>query len=691
MRSALPVVCLCLVLPSAYAEDPPPLRPPAVPLVTHDPYLSVWSFGDTLTESWTRHWTGANQALCGIVRIDGKPWRFLGPEPREAPAMKQTRLSLTPTRTDCFFEAAGVELALSFLSPLLPTDLDVLSRPVTYITFTLRSTDGGEHEAVVYLDASAEWAVNTPDQAVNASRYQLGATTVLRFGTADQPVLRRAGDGVRIDWGYFYLAAPGDGPASSVIAPHTAARNLFVERGALPDSDDMRFPRAACDNWPVLAFTLNAGKVAAEPVRRRLLIAYDDLYSIEFLHRRLRPYWRRAGMEIDELLWAADRDYTKLRERCAAFDDELLADLRQVGGEAYARIAALAYRQCMAAHKLAADFDGTPLMFPKENFSNGCISTVDVFYPSAPMFLLLSPRLMQAQLQPVMEYARSPRWKFPFAPHDLGTYPLANGQVYGGGERSVEGQMPVEESANMILLAAALAQAQGRPDFANRYAAQLRKWAEYLDDKGFDPEHQLCTDDFAGPLAHNTNLSLKAILALGAWAQLCERTKRGEEAQTYRRIAEELAARWVKEAADGDHYRLAFDKPGTWSQKYNLAWDGVLGLKLFPPDVARSEIAYYLSKQNAFGLPLDNRETYTKLDWIFWTATLAADKPEFERFVDPVYRFVNESPSRVPLTDWYSTLDARQVGFQARSVVGGVFMPMLKDPATREKWQKRAK
>lgn len=324
----------------------------------------------------------------------------------------------------------------------------------------------------------------------------------------------------------------------------------------------------------------------------------------------------------------------------------------------------------IAAHKLVTDKEGTLLFLSKENFSNGSIGTVDITYPSAPLFLVYNTDLLKGMMNPIFYYSESGQWKKPFPAHDVGTYPVANGQTYGG-------DMPVEESGNMLVLATAIAIVDGNADYAAQHWEVLTTWANYLLKEGLDPKNQLCTDDFAGHFAHNTNLSIKAIMGVAGYGKLAEMLGKADIARQYTEVAREMAAKWVKMANDGDHYRLTFDKPGTWSQKYNLVWDRLLGLNIFPKEVAATEMAYYKTKQNKYGLPLDNREDYTKSDWILWSACLTGSMEDFNALMVPVWNYANETTSRVPLSDWHFTSDGTQRGFQARSVVGGYFMKML--------------
>ncbi|WP_375446354.1 glutaminase domain-containing protein [uncultured Fibrella sp.] len=815
------------------------LNPPATPLITVDPYTSIWSFGDQLHQQPTRHWTGRPHALNGLLRVDGQVYRFMGNptfvgntvvqagrrtpyEARyrtDAPGTNawmqpgfddsqwqtgqapfgsrptdrtpwtsqhiwvrrevmldrvpkgrllvsaaytdnyelfingervagasgvapnydlttvdrpiaellrpgrnviafhsqnlagpgfvdlsllqertmdfktatQTGKQLSATQSAYSFDAGGVELTVTFMAPLLLNNLDVLSRPVQYITYRVRSKDGQPHTVELYQDAASDIAVDHPGQPVTWRRGRTesgrsGQRPVLnwmRVGTAGQPVLGTKGDNVRIDWGYLYVAAPVSDEAAQHATSHrigtlAGSVNQFEREGMVSDIRVGGRPNMITDSAVVLATSFNFGTVTKKATERHLLIGYDDVKSIEYVGKPLNAWWRRYGnTTIEQALQDAETDYPTLRTTCDAFDKELYGDAVKAGGSTYADLCVLAYRQAISAHKLVAGSASgggaaQPLFFSKENFSNGSIGTVDVTYPSAPLFLKYNPTLLKGMMEPIFEYSESGRWTKPFAAHDVGTYPIANGQTY-------HEDMPVEECGNMLILSAALAHVEGNANYARRHWSVLTTWVTYLREHGFDPTNQLCTDDFAGHLARNANLSIKAIMGIASYGYLAGKLGDRFTEATYLTLARDLAGRWMALAKDpaDDHYMLAFEAPGTWSQKYNLVWDKLLGLNIFPKQVAEQELAFYLTKQQPFGLPLDSRRTYTKSDWIVWTATLA-DKPEdFEALIRPILRFATESPDRVPLNDWHETTNGYKVGFQARSVVGGYFIKML--------------
>jgi hypothetical protein len=664
----------------------PQFRPPSVPLITHDPYFSIWSPSDRLTDMETVHWTGAKNPLNSMIRIDGKTYRLMGSSPSYVEPMKQLSLKVLPTNTVYTFTGAGVKVSMTFTSPLLVKDIEVLSRPVTYISWKVESVDTKAHDIQVYFACGAELSVNKTDQEIGWEQPDIKGLKTTRIGTLEQKYLNKPGDNVRIDWGYIYLSVPESQRPSISVAQRNSLADSFVKTGGLPESENSSGQKKANAGSISMASAWDLGKKGTAPYTVWAMVAYDDIYSIRYFESDLRAWWRRSGLTFDKLLMTASNDHDRLIMTCNSFDRELMADLNTAGGEKYAQMCALVYRQCIAAHKLVADNKGNPLFFPKENFSNGCIGTVDVIYPFSPFALFFSPVLTKAMLRPVLEYSSSSRWKFPFAPHDLGQYPYATGQVYGGGENDESDQMPVEETGNMLIMLAALAKVEGNADFSKQYWPVIEKWADYIISKGFDPENQLCTDDFAGHLAHNVNLSAKAIIALRSYSMLCDMNGYKEKAAASLGKAVTLAKEWINLATEGNHTLLAYDQKSTWSQKYNLVWDKLLGFNLFPKEVLDREINFYKTKIAEFGLPLDNRERYSKNDWITWSATLAENKNDFRLIFDPVYHYADKTPNRVPLSDWYIVDNAQMVGFQARSVVGGYYIKMLDNKELWKKW-----
>jgi hypothetical protein len=788
-------------------------KAPAYPLITHDPYFSIWSTTDELTASPTKHWTGADHSLIGMIKVDGEIYRFLGnvgkvyktiipagdevnyeaayteTQPAEswintgfddsqwkkgiAPfgdnesvvktkwltkniwvrrkftindlninnlflklshdddvevyingesvykrvgwtnkyiyvpisddvkskikkgenilaihvinnvggamldagiveepkvtmsnsiqTAKQNRLQLNATQTAYDFTCGKVNLSLTFTSPLLINNLTILARPVSYISAKVKSTDGKMHDVQLYFGASTDIAANTPTQAIIARQYAANGLSILKAGTKEQPVLQKKGDDLRIDWGYMYVAVPSNKSVKQSITEDGDISNIFM-----PAANNV-----TAGKHLLLNTVMNLGKVGTAVKEQLILMGYDDLYSIQYFKINLRPWWNQNGTtKFEQQLSQAATDYKTTIKKCEAINKMIYADAFKAGGESYAKLCELAYRQSIAAHKLVKSPQGEILFLSKENFSNGSINTVDVTYPSSPLFLAYNPQLFEGMLNGIFYYSESGKWAKPFPSHDLGTYPLANGQTYGE-------DMPVEECGNMMVLTAAICKAEGNILFAKKHWKTLAIWADYLNKEGLDPALQLCTDDFAGHLARNANLSMKAIVALGGYVQMAEKAGEQQTAAKYRSITKGMVKKWMVMAADGDHYSLTFNDKGTWSQKYNLVWDKVLNMHLFPKEVYDAEVEYYLTKQNDFGLPLDSRKTYTKSDWVIWTSVLAGNQKDFHALADPIYKYATETTSRVPISDWHETTDGKMVGFQARSVVGGYFMKVL--------------
>lgn len=583
----------------------------------------------------------------------------------------QKSVDVLPTQTYYTFTCGPVELDVVFTAPMLIDDLDLISTPINYISYQATSTDKKNHDVQVYIETTPQLTINEMTQPTRAQVIKKNGISYVQAGSIDQPITGRKGDLICIDWGYAYLAGNNGANTSVSLGDYVDMKAVFASKGELMPGQNEVVTRNA-DEMPAMAYSEDLGNVSSTGKSGFMMIGYDDVYSIEYMYERRMAYWKHDGkVSIFDAFERAKQNYQNVMERCRDFDAMIMKDAEKAGGKKYAEICAASYCQVMAAHKLFTDKEGNLMFFSKENNSNGCINTVDLTYPSAPLFLAYNPDLQKAMMTSIFEYSATGRWNKPFPAHDLGTYPIANGQVYGG-------DMPIEEGGNMVILAAAIAKAEGNANYAKKYWDLLTIWTDYLVEYGQDPENQLCTDDFAGHWAHNANLSVKAIMGVAGYSEMAKMLGLNNVADEYAEKAKKMAQKWMEMAGENDHYRLAFDRANTWSQKYNMVWDKMWGLNIFP-GVIDKEINYYLTKQNAFGLPLDSRKEYTKSDWIMWTAAMASDMETFQKFVDPLYKYINETPSRVPISDWHHTDSGEWVGFRARSVIGGYWMKVLMD------------
>ena len=293
-------------------------RLPAIPLIVNDPYFSIWMPGDALNAAAAVHWTGVPKQLRGALVVDGAEYCYLGKTSRRN--METVSLRVTPTRTESVLRGGGVELTVAFWSPALPSDLDALSTPVTFVDFSLRSADGKAHQTELRLFADETLCYDGQAAKPTAGdTYVREGLNIGYIGQVQQHVLGNCGDHVTIDWGYLYMAS---------------AQTVKLAGG--------------------LAMAASAAVSPEAPFACYALLGYDDIAAINYFGAPCRAWYQREGRTLVDALCDFSRRHDELLAACRAMDEEVLSEAREIGGEDYALIAAAAWRHTFAAHKLIA-------------------------------------------------------------------------------------------------------------------------------------------------------------------------------------------------------------------------------------------------------------------------------------------------------------------------------------------------
>ena len=259
-------------------------------------------------------------------------------------------------------------------------------------------------------------------------------------------------------WGTAVWATPSAGVRWQTGAD-TIVRGVFLAGNPLANTLDTNQPRAISNNWPVFAYEANLGMLGGVPSTPRLYAIGNVRQPVaSYLTTNLPALWQTYWGSWQSMLADAFAD-TGMVARADALDEKVTKAAVTAGGAHYAALCALALRQAFGGVELA-NTGADPWLFLKEISSDGNMQTVDVIYPSMPAFLYVNPMLVRYLLTPILVYAESGNWTQDFAEHDLASsYPNATGHNDGGGEN-----MPVEESANMVIMTAAYLAAANNAD-----------------------------------------------------------------------------------------------------------------------------------------------------------------------------------------------------------------------------------
>lgn len=654
----------------------------AYPLFIKDPYFSIYSNGDILTESDTIFWTGAKKELLGLVKIDNKIYSFLGKS--EFEKLEQINVELETFKTIYTFKKDDFILKVEFVSPLTLNDLKLLSCPICYMHYDFVCSN--KHDFEIYLLMNEKWCYNEGNNdkhQIIGNEFKFRKYNVAKFGLRRQLYLSQSNDEFLSDWGYFYLAGEN---AHFFGKKHLKTYLLNDDFMPKFDGED-KYISASNKSY-----------------QGNILIGHDDVVAIQYFDDFLKTYYFEDGKNIFDAIRYVYYNIPSIENKMKRMDDKIKKLADKVSPHYYLLCCA-SYRQSIGGHKLVQKRNGDLLFLSKECGSNGCIGTVDVSYPSLPLYLMFSPILVKGMMVPILDFASKPIWKYDFAPHDVGRYPLVVGQVYGNKEERIkynsekdfgvetypvfanypfkddiyykDKQMPVEESGDMLIMAYSYYKETKELDFIKKNYEIFNKWANYLSKKGLIPDNQLCTDDFAGHLDKNINLSIKACIALKAFAKLSKILNNQENELKYNKIVKSFTKYIESYSSKRGFLPLTYqENDNRFSLKYNFAMDKFLKFNLFSQEIINHEINLYLTKVNEFGIPLDERKDYSKTDWQLWVASFVSDELK-NKIIDGIVNYMKNGVNRTPFPDWYETKTGLSYSMKNRTVQGGIFFPLL--------------
>ncbi|KAL4241900.1 Glutaminase GtaA [Abortiporus biennis] len=676
-----------------------PFNPDSVPLAVRSPYLSCWlgqGNGTALNAGWPKFWTGSILGWAGYVTVDGTPYNFLGTPSVPSTIAKlavQKSLKFTSTQSTFVMTAGPVDLTVNFLSPVEPTDLIKQSFPFSYLSLSAASNDGGSHKVQVYTDISAEWITGNNSLTANWTTSTGDGVVTHQVQLANQCPFTEVSD--HIQQGSAFYSTQSTTGLTFQTGEDIVVRAQFINNSVLLNTQDSQF-RAVSDKWPVFALARDLGAVSSSSPSSEVVFsvghtrdpAVQYIIANGVIQERSSLFWSHFN-SIDDAISSFLSDYPSALSRANAFDEKVSKDASAISPD-YASIVALSIRQGFAATEITVSKDAEGMfnnsdvmMFLKEISSDGNINTVDVIFPSWPLFLYTNPTLGKQLLLPIFEYQATGQYPNAWSVHDIGmNYPKALGHNDGKDK-----PMPLEECGNMLIMALSYTQRTNDTSLIKTYFNLLDQWAEILVTETLIPADQFSTDVFAGTLANQTNLAIKGIIGIKAMAVIAEIVGDQAKSSNYSSIATSYVQQWetLATSSGGEHLTLSYGNDTSWGLSYNLLGDKLLGTNLFPSSIYDMQTKWYSGVGNILGVALDTRHTYTSSAWEIWTAGIVSSTAVRDYFISAVKLHISDGLSSVPQGDWYDTVSGNTMPpFAARPVVGGHLALLLVQPPNNQ-------
>ncbi|GJE95220.1 DUF5127 and DUF4965 domain-containing protein [Phanerochaete sordida] len=335
--------------------------------------------------------------------------------------------------------AGPIDVNVTYLSPIEPTDPVKQSFPISYVSLTAASNDGQPHAVQVYLDITGEWL--SGDRSSPMYWNTTTGPVILHEAllVEPQPLAEKGRQAQDATLYFGALSTEHNTTWQADLAPATRAQ--FKIEGHLTNQSN-RGPMAInANSFEVFAVSMDLGLVTetTNPVVWAVALTRDP--AIVFMNssdatEMRSPYWATSG-SASSLVTSYLQNFQSTMDRAVGLDESFAKNAATISPQ-LVDLVSLAARQVMASTELtvggsAGQYDVSDVkMFMKDIDSslNGRVNPVEILYGAFPFFLTINATLGGWLLRPILDFASSSSWHEAFAPADIGSVLLC-GAVHG--------------------------------------------------------------------------------------------------------------------------------------------------------------------------------------------------------------------------------------------------------------------